>query len=381
MNRFSNHRKVLCVFLILFLSCGPALFAQQEVNKVYQKWQTDKSKHSVDLNEFRALLKRDGIPPIYKPKFWTQKEAGTTFFEHEPIIAVELNGEARAYPLSILMFHEIVNDEMQGTPFIATFCPLCNASVVFDRRLNFKGKNYLLDIGVSGMLRNSDMVMWDHQTETWWQQFTGEGLVGELTGAELTMLPSQVISVKDFFSNYPQGKILSTDNGISTDYSQNPYVNYDDLSNKKPRLFFGDVDNRLPAMERIISIPFSSVDRIYPLSIITQKGVINDNADDRQIVIFYQQGTVSVLDKREIKSSKDVGAVTVFDPNLEGRVLYFTKTEKGFEDEQTGSLWSITGKCIAGKLKGKELKKINHGNHFAFAWFAFKPESEIYQDK
>jgi Protein of unknown function (DUF3179) len=378
---FFSRTKIVYTFLILFLSFSATLLAQQEVNNVYQKWKTDKSKHSVELDEFRALLKRDGIPPIYKPKFWTQKEVGTTFFEHEPVIAVEINGAARAYPLSILMFHEIVNDEFEGTPLIATFCPLCNASVVFDRRLNFKGNDYLFDMGVSGMLRNSDMVMWDHQTETWWQQFTGEGLVGELTGAELTMLPSQVISIKDFFINYPEGKILSTENGVPGGYGHNPYVNYDDLSNEKPRLFFGDVDKRLPAMERIISIPFSSVDRIYPLSIITKKGVINDNDEERQIVIFYQQGTVSVLDKREIKASKDVGAVTVFDPHLDDRVLSFKKTDKGFMDAETGSTWSITGKCTNGKLKGKQLKKINHGNHFAFAWFAFKPDSEIYQEE
>ncbi|NOG45920.1 MAG: DUF3179 domain-containing protein [Calditrichaeota bacterium] len=374
----SQFQKAVRLLLIFLLALSTTLFAQIEVNNVNQEWKTNKDKRNVELDEFRALLKRDGIPPIYEPKFWTQKEAGETFFAHEPVIAVEINGQAKAYPLSILMFHEIVNDELEGTPYIATFCPLCNASIVFDRRLSFEGKDYLFDIGVSGMLRNSDMVMWDHQTETWWQQFTGEGLVGDLAGAQLSMVVSQVISVEDFFKNYPDGKILSTENGMDGGYGHNPYVNYDDLSNEKPRLFFGDVDKRLPAMERIINIKFNDIHRIYPLSEITKKDVINDNAHGKQIVIFYQQGTVSVLDKRDIKASKDIGAVTVFDPRINGRILYFNKVDNGFEDEQTKSLWSITGKCFEGELKGKQLKKVHHGNHFAFAWFAFQPESEIY---
>jgi len=342
--------------LIIILVLSTSLFAQIEVNNVNQKWKTDKENRSVELTEFRALLKRDGIPPIYNPKFWTQIEAGETFFAHEPVIAVEINGKARAYPLSILMFHEIVNDELEGVPFIATFCPLCNASIVFDRRLNFKGKDYLLDIGVSGMLRNSDMVMWDHQTETWWQQFTGEGIVGDLNGAQLSLVVSQVISAEDFFKNYPDGKILSTETGMPGGYGHNPYVNYDDLSNEKPRLFFGDVDERLPAMERIINVQFDEIHRIYPLSEITKAKVINDNAHGKQVAIFYQQGTVSVLDKKDIKESKDIGAVTVFDPRLNGRTLFFKKVDNGFEDEQTNSLWSITGKCFDGELKGKAVK-------------------------
>jgi hypothetical protein len=366
------------ILLLLFFFLNSSLFAQLGASKVQQQWKTDKENRSVELDEFRALLKRDGIPPIYKPAFWTQKEAGETFFAHEPVIAVEINGKAKAYPLSILMFHEIVNDELEGIPFIATFCPLCNASIVFDRRLNFKGKDYLLDIGVSGMLRNSDMVMWDHQTETWWQQFTGEGLVGDLNGAQLSLVTSQVISVEDFFKNYPDGKILTTENGIQGGYGHNPYVSYDDLSYDKPRLFFGDVDGWLPAMERIINIQIGDIHRIYPLSSITKEKVINDKAHGKQVTIFYQQGTVSVLDKRDIKSSKDIGAVTVFDPSLNGQTLVFKKVEDGFEDEQTHSLWSITGKCIDGELNGSQLKKMNHGNHFAFAWFAFRPDSEIY---
>jgi hypothetical protein len=96
------------------------------------------------------------------------------------------------------------------------------------------------------------------------------------------------------------------------------------------------------------------------------------------IVFFHTEKTVSVLDKNNIRESKQIGSVTVFDPQADERILTFKKTEKGFVDIETGSVWSISGKCVSGELKGKQLRQVPHGNHFAFAWFAFYPESEIY---
>ncbi|MBN4051987.1 DUF3179 domain-containing protein [Cytophagaceae bacterium AH-315-L13] len=360
--------------------------AQEYYRNVDQKWATDTTIHDVPLFEFKVLLKRDGIPPIDDPKFWYKDRADSAFFEHEPVISIAIDGMAKAYPLSILMFHEIVNDSLNNVPITVTYCPLCNAAIVFDRRLSFKGIDYLFDFGVSGMLRNSDMIMWDRQTESWWQQFLGECLVGKLKGAQLTLLPSMLISYEEFTKSYPKGQILSTETGIDSDeeapYGTNPYENYDDLANNQPRLFKGKVDDRLPAMERIININVNGTDIIYPLSIINKKGVINDNPHNYPVVIFFQSGVVSVMDKSEIKNSKDVGAVTVFSPGINGSTLTFIKTSEGFKDVQTQSLWSLTGKCIEGQHKGKQLTPIVHGNHFAFAWFAFKPECEIYgQDK
>lgn len=368
---------IFCSLLLIIFQ--PDLgFSQLNINNVSHEWLTDKENRNVDLNEFRILLPRDGIPPIDNPKFWSKEKGQKVFFKHEPVIAIEINGIAKAYPLSILMFHEIVNDEINNVPISVTFCPLCNSAIVFDRRLNFNNKAYLLDFGVSGMLRKSDMVMWDRQTETWWQQFTGTGLVGYLAGAQLEFIPSQVISVEDFYINYPNGQILSTENGKGISYGQNPYINYDAISNSKPRLFFGEVDSRLPAMERIINIRFGEIERIYPYSEIVKRQVINEHPYGSPIVIFFQQGKVSVLDQQEISESKDIGAVTVFDPTVDGRILEFFKTDEGFSDRETKSIWTITGKAVKGELKGKQLKKIHHGNHFAFAWLAFQPDSEIY---
>ncbi|MDF1546740.1 MAG: DUF3179 domain-containing protein, partial [Bacteroidales bacterium] len=342
-------------------------------------WKTDTARHIVALNEFTALMQPDGIPPIDTPRFWNKEKAMQSYFEHEPVIAIAINGEAKAYPLSVLMYHEIVNDTLGGLPISATYCPLCNAAIVFDRRLEFEGANYLLDFGVSGMLRNSDLVMWDRQTESWWQQFTGEALVGKLSGAQLAFLNSMLLSLNDFFENYPQGLVLSTETGHSNKYGTNPYTSYDNPDNKQPRLFKGEVDPRLPAMERIIDVKVKGKYKIYPMSVISQKQVINDVFENEPIVLFFASKTVSVLDEKDISKSKQTGSVTVFSPLIDGKLLSFKKTQNGFIDNETKSVWSIAGKCTQGQHKGKELRPKTHGNHFAFSWFAFHPVCEIYK--
>ena len=353
--------------------------AQNNPKNLDLNWKTDTSKHIVPLEEFTTLLMPDGIPPIDKPEFWDAHRASEVFFEHEPVIIIEIGGKAKAYPLSILTYHEIVNDTLGGTPIAVSYCPLCNAAIVFDRRLSHDGKDLLLDFGVSGMLRNSDLVMWDRQTQSWWQQFTGSALVGELAGEELTYLSSLIISLGEFIETYPDGLVLSTSTGHDMQYGTNPYAGYDNLENTQPRLFKGEVDSRLPAMERVVDVQVNGKYKIYPLSVISQEEVINDSFEGQPLLILYTSKTVSVLDEKNIAESREIGSVTVFKPEVNDDLLTFKKEGSGFVDEQSGSSWSITGKCIAGKLKGEELWPVVHGNHFAFAWFEFHPDSEIYE--
>ncbi len=352
--------------------------AQQNPRGLELNWQTDTSKHLVSLDEFTALMQRDGIPPIDQPKFWDKEKALKELFLHEPVIALNINGIAKAYPLSILMFHEIVNDEIDGQFLSATYCPLCNAALVFDRRLSYGDTTYLLDFGVSGMLRMSDLVMWDRQTETWWQQFTGEALVGHLSGAELNIIPSLIISLEEFFEAYPNGQVLSNETGHFRVYGTNPYTAYDDVQNT-PRFFKGTIDDRLPAMERVIDIHVRGKYKVYPLGIMQKKQVINDHFHGEDVVLFYTSKTVSVLDEGIISDSRKIGSVTVFSPVIEGQTLRFHKEAEHFIDELSNSVWNIAGQCITGPYKGKQLNPKAHGNHFAFVWFAFRPESAIYE--
>ncbi|MCH8814987.1 MAG: DUF3179 domain-containing protein, partial [Chloroflexi bacterium] len=149
-------------------------------------WPTDWSKHSIDLDELLVGLpgrldSRDGIPPIDGPTFETVEGASEWLVDREPVILLELGGSARAYPLQILISHEIVNDEFGGVPVAITYCPLCNSAIGFDRRVDGE----TLRFGVSGLLRNSDLVMWDDATTSLWQQINGEAIVGEHTGTQL----------------------------------------------------------------------------------------------------------------------------------------------------------------------------------------------------
>ena len=209
--------------MIIFIMTQGIISAQINQRNVSQEWETDTGHASIDLNELSILLKRDGIPPLDKPGFIEKDRAGKVFFENEPVISVVEAGEARGYPLSILTYHEIVNDRIGDTYFSVSYCPLCNSAVVFNRYLEHQGFKYLLDFGTSGMLRKSNLVMWDRQTESWWQQITGVAIAGELSGVALEMMPSQIISVHDFFNDHPEGKLLSVKTGYNRIYGENPY--------------------------------------------------------------------------------------------------------------------------------------------------------------
>jgi len=168
------------------------------------EWKTNFKKHSVPLNEIiSGGPPKDGIPAIDTPRFETVAEGDRWLKPREPVALFVQKGDARAYPLQILIWHEIVNDVVGGSPATVTFCPLCNTTITFDRRL----KGRVLDFGTTGKLRLSDLVMYDRQTESWWQQATGEAIVGDLTGKRLTFLPSQVVSWETFKQAYPQGKV------------------------------------------------------------------------------------------------------------------------------------------------------------------------------
>ncbi|MBR9999148.1 MAG: DUF3179 domain-containing protein [Cyclobacteriaceae bacterium] len=184
----------------------------------------------------------------------------------------------------------------------------------------------------------------------------------------------------EYFEAYPDGLVLSTETGHAREYGTNPYTGYDNPENKQPRLYAGKVDSRLPAMERVIDVHVNGKYKIYPLSVVRKNEVINDIFEDQPFVIFYTSKTVSVLDESEISASRKVGSVTVFRPESNDRFLTFRKTKEGFMDEQTKSIWDIAGKCISGDLKGSDLRPVTHGNHFAFEWFAFHSDSDIYQE-
>lgn len=332
---------------------------------------TDFTNHSVDYSEFLSGgPPPDGIPAIDDPQFDTVDEAGQWLDPDWPVMFFEWNGDARAYPLTILIYHEIVNDVVGGQEVALTFCPLCNATIAFDRTLP---DGTILDFGTTGNLRNSDLVMYDRQTFSWWQQFTGEAIVGELTGTVLEFLPSQIIAWSDFAENHPEGRVLSRQTGFSRPYGRNPYEGYDTITSN-PFLFDGVADGRLPPVERVAAIQIDGVDVAYPFSLLEELKVVNDEVAGQPVVVFWKEGTVSTFGN----SSRDTGASAVFLRQVGERVLTFRAVDGEFEDQETGSTWSVFGEAIAGPLAGSQLTQVVSADHFWFAWAAFRPDTIIW---
>jgi hypothetical protein len=353
---------------------SPAPTARGQLSVPTSGWQTDFDIASVDLSDFiGGGPGKDGIPSIDEPRFESIEDARGWQDERAPVIALEVNGEARAYPLSVLMWHEIVNDTLGGVPVAVTFCPLCNTALVFERELD----GVIYDFGTTGNLRFSDLVMYDRQTESWWQQATGEAIVGVLTGARLPFVPSQIVALGDFAEAHPDSVMLSRETGYSRNYGRNPYVGYDTVD-RNPFLFRGVVDGRLAPMERVAAVELGGETVAYPYSELAAVGVAHDAVGGQEIVVFWQPGVASALDAALIDDGRDVGTTGVFNPTVDGEQLTFESRPDAFLDRETGSTWSILGLATSGPLEGTSLEPIGHGDHFWFAWAAFEPDTRIW---
>ena len=293
---------------------------------------TDFSKRSVAFSEILSGgPPKDGIPAIDEPKFASiEKAQKSGLADREPVIAVAIKGDVRAYPLRILMWHEIVNDTVGGIPVAVTFCPLCNSAVVFDRRIDGK----TLSFGTTGKLRNSDLVMYDRQTESWWQQFLGEGIVGTMTGKRLTMVPVRVESFARFKARKAKDKKVLIPNDPSIrNYGGNPYARYDSRSRPYP-FFRGKLPNGVPPLERVVVVGKEA----WALSLLREKKRIEKG----DLVITWETGQASALDTPIIRDGRDVGNVVVQ-----------RKTKDGLVDAV-------------------------HDVSFAFAFYAFHPKGKIH---
>ena len=348
-------------------------FEIDEVGFVTSGWKTDFSKHSVPLSEFASGgPPRDGIPPIDQPTPTSQTEADEWISDREPVLAVEVGREVRAYPLQIMVWHEIVNDTLGGRPIAVTYCPLCNSSLVFDRRV--RGRT--LTFGTTGNLRNSDLVMWDRQTESWWQQLSAEAVVGELTGTRLRVLPSQTLSWADFRRLHPQGDVLARDTGVERDYGSNPYAGYDQ-PDSDPFLFEGETDDRLPPKERVLAVFAKGETVVVPFSRLSRQPALEVEAGGVPVVALYKRGVVSALDAPSIEGSRDVGTAVAFDRRVGGRALSFEARGDGFVDSETGTHWDVAGRAVEGELAGERLAPVRHDQQFWFALAAFVPGARI----
>jgi hypothetical protein len=273
------------------------------------------------------------------------------------------------------MWHEIANDTVGGVPVTVTFCPLCNTAIVFDRRMGER----VLDFGTTGRLRYSNLIMYDRQTESWWQQATGDAIAGELAGAQLAFLPAAIIAWEAFVTTHPEGQVLSRETGFSRNYGQNPYQGYDNV-NTPPFLYNGPATpDALPATARVLTVDLDGEAVAYPYETLADAGAVNDTVGGQPIVVLWQAGTASALDAASVASGRDVGAAAAYSRVVDGRTLTFQRDGEGLTDAETASTWDLLGRAVDGPLAGAQLEPTVAVNHFWFSWAAFKPETRIYR--
>jgi len=240
---------------------------------------------------------KDGIPAIDDPSFINVSDE-KKIDGREPVISVEIDGQTpRAYPIRYLTWHEIVNDQIGDVPVAVTFCPLCNSGITFDRRVD----DAVLSFGVSGKLRNSDMVMYDRETESWWQQAVGQGIVGHYTGTELTQLPTWMESWTEYKTRNPDGLVMAEPR-YNRSYGSNPYVSYD--SSHRPFLYSGEMPpHDIPPLARVVRVG----DQAWPVSRLAKEGDVTDSG----LSLSWTSGQASALDSRDLAKGKDVGTIRV----------------------------------------------------------------------
>ena len=336
-------------------------------------WPTDWSRTTIDLGELGlgipTIDPRDLIRPLDRPVFVATREAREWLSEADPGMLVRIGDDARFYPLRVLTRHEIVNDRFGDRPVLVTYCPLCNTAVAFDpvapdgARLRF---------GVSGLLRHSDLVMWDLETTSLWQQVTGEPIVGAYAGGPaLPYLPSAIVAFSEFVASHPQGCVLGPDQEFGMSYGVNPYVGYS--SSSRPFLFSGELDDALPALSRVVGVTVNNQYRAYSFHDLAELRVINDTLDEVPIAVMWGAAhTADALDDTIISNGRPIGTGVAFvTVSPQGPLTFVPAGEDTFEDRETNSTWNLLGQATEGPLAGTQLEFAPHRNEFWFAWHAF----------
>ena len=317
----------------------------------------------------------DGIPPLDEPVFVSVAEGADRLEPDESVVALVVNGDARAYPVRVLIWHEIVNDTVGGVPVSVTYCPLCNSAVTYRREVNGVETTF----GTSGSLYASALVMYDRLTESLWTHFDGRAVVGVLAGTQLEAIASPLMAWDDFANSYPTGQVLDwAQTGFTRDYGRNPYVGYDN-PNAEPFLFRGVVDDREQAMQRVVGISTGGESVAYSTAALAtgERSATPVEVGGNELVILWKAGQASALDASTVDGGDDVGSFGVFVPEVDGQRLTIVVRDGAFVDEETGSAWSVAGIATDGPLEGGRLERIEHLDTFWFAWSTYRPDTVL----
>ena len=243
---------------------------------------------------------RDRIPPIDDPKFVSIEDADEWIEDNELVLALEYNDVKRVYPLQVLVWHEIVNDNVGGDPVLVTYCPLCGSGIAYNPAIN--GETF--DFGTSGKLLDSNLVMYDRPTNTYWTQIDGLAIVGELTGTELEPISIDTVVWRDWKAAHPDSEVLSKDTGHNRRYGNDPYGSYYEDSN----LFFPveNSDDRIHAKDVVFGVKLGDQAVAF-----REKDLLSNDGE----LMIQVNGT-------KLKATRDdVGVVKVFNEDTSDEIV------------------------------------------------------------
>ena len=319
---------------------------------------TDGVRHTIPLEEIRSGgPPKDGIPSIDDPMFAGVEDASFVA-DSDIVVGLEIDGQARAYPLSILVWHEIVNDEVGGIPVAVTYCPLCYTMQVFERVIDGQA----VEFGTTGKLYNSNLLMYDRLTDTYWSQAIGMAVMGQLSGRVLDTVPFDVISWGDWKAIHPDTLVLTTDTGYSRAYNVDPYDSY--YTDRRVIFPIEHRDDRLHPKEVILGFNLDGVSKAYPQGIVESETLVNDAVGDTPVLL------VSLFP----------GNARAFERIAGGQVLDFVYSDGRITDTASGSVWNYDGLAVSGALQGQQLPRLSIEPGFWFEWAAFHPQTLLHGD-
>jgi hypothetical protein len=311
-------------------------------------------------------------PVVTEPRFADVAAASGWLDDAAPVAVLALGGEVRAYPLDQLVWQEVVNDLLGEVAVAITYCPLCDTVRAFVREAD----GVTLELGLTRNLHRGNPLLWDDATGSWWQQLSGEAVVGSLLGTRLERLPVQLASFGAFRSAFPDGHVLTPDTGIERDWGTTPYVGFD--RSPFPGLYRGPLDDRLGTMDRVLGIESEAGALAVPYALLSEVGALALEVDGEPAVALWRAGLPSALDQPQIVAGRDVGMTALFSSTLpDGRILTFDPDGDGFVDRETGSRWDIFGRAVDGPLAGSRLTQLVATPALWYGWAALNDTAVV----
>jgi hypothetical protein len=308
---------------------------------------------------------RDGIPALNRPATVTAGAADQFLAPDALVVGVSLGGQSRAYPHNVLWWHEIVNDELGGRPITVSYCPLTGSGMAYDPVIGGQS----LSFGVSGLLFDNNLVLFDRGTESLWSQMRTQGVCGNFAGTPAPLIPVTQSTWEGWRALHPETSVVSFNTGFSRNYNQYPYGTYDQLGDNSLLFPQSFIDARRPMKELVLGINQGGTARAYPYGILGERAAVNDAVGGRAVLVVFDRRTEMAV---------------AFEREVAGRRLSFQAVEAEafpfhLRDSETGTLWNLTGTAVSGPQAGSRINQLATYSAMWFAWASFNRNTELFE--